>query len=84
MTLLADGEEVARQSFFQPLAPQACATCSQVPLVPIDFRVDLDKVQGRKLSVAIEVPHLKEFGAAFPLKQAGNPTINARLLLEET
>ncbi len=81
--LLADGEEVARQSFFQPRTPKTCATCSQVPLVPIDFQVDLSQVQGRKLSVAIEVPQLKELGTTFPLKQAGNPTINARLLLEE-
>src|SRR5579875_2450998 len=52
--LLADGNEIARQAFFQPRTPQTCATCMKVPLVPIDFRVDLSQVQGHKLSVAIE------------------------------
>ncbi|MDB5071712.1 MAG: tyrosinase family protein [Candidatus Eremiobacteraeota bacterium] len=81
--LLADGEEVARHAFFQPSTPEKCPTCKEHGLVPIDFHVDLEKVQGRKMSVAIEVPDQEEVGAAFPLSQAGNPTINARLLLEE-
>jgi tyrosinase len=81
--LLADGEEIARHAFFQPSTPETCPNCKEHGLVPIDFHVDLDKVQGRKLSVAIEVPNQEEIGAAFPLSQAGNPTINARLLLEE-
>jgi tyrosinase len=81
--LLADGEEVARHAFFQPVDAEECLTCKEQGLIPIDFNLDLDKVQGRKLSVAIEVPHDKEIGGSFPLSRAGNPTINARLLLEE-
>ena len=37
----------------------------------------------RKLSVVIDVAGHEEIGH-FPLSQAGNPTINARLLLDET
>jgi hypothetical protein len=82
--LLADGETVAKQAFFQPKSPKDCTTCRKQSLVSIDFKVDQQKVQGRKLSVAIEAPSLaKEGNAAFALAKAGNPTINARLLLEE-
>ena len=38
----------------------------------------------RTLSVRIDVPqHAEEVGTGFPLAQAGNPTINARLLVED-
>lgn len=82
--LLADGEPVAKQAFFQPKSPRDCTNCSKQALVSIDMRVDQEKIQGRTLSVAIEVPTLGENRmGAFPLSSAGNPTINARLLLEE-
>jgi hypothetical protein len=81
--LLADGEPIAKRAFFQPSAPRQCATCATQPLVNIDFRLDPEKILDRALSVEIEVPGQKEMGARFPLAQAGNPTINARLLLDE-
>jgi tyrosinase len=81
--LLADGKEIAEQAFFQPSTPQECPNCKQNALIPIDFDVDLDEVRGHKLSVEIDVPKLKKVGEVFPLSQAGSPTINARLLLEE-
>jgi hypothetical protein len=83
--LLADGETIAKQSFFQPKAPRNCSNCRKQSLVSIDFKVDQQKIQGRKMSVQIEVPSLGREGmGAFPLSSAGNPTINARLLLEES
>ena len=83
--LLADGEEVARQAFFQPPVPKDCPTCGALPLVSINFEVDQEALAGKQVSIAIHVPSLGEGEmAAFPLSQAGNPTINARLLLEES
>lgn len=82
--LLADGEEIAKQAFFQPKSPRGCSNCRKQALVSIDFRVEQEEIQGRKLTVAIDVPRLGSKGmGAFPLSSVGNPTINARLLLEE-
>lgn len=82
--LLADGAPIARRAFFQPRAPRGCATCRKQALVSLDFRLDQAQIIGRKLSVAIEVPSLGPGEAAnFPLAQAGNPTINVRLMLAE-
>ena len=82
--LFGDGEQVARQAFFQPREPRECPTCQKQALVSVDFRVEQEKLQGKKLSIAIEANALGvgEEGR-FPLSQAGNPTINARLLLED-
>jgi hypothetical protein len=83
LMLLADGEPVAERAFFQPSRPRDCATCRQLGNVNISFKVDQEKVLDRKLSLAIEVPSQEGTGRTFPLSQAGNPTINARLLLED-
>lgn len=83
VTLLADGEPIAKRAFFQPRAPRECATCVTIPLVNIDFRLDQEQILDRTLSVAIDVRGHEEIGTRFPLAQAGNPTINARLLLED-
>ncbi|HEX2084940.1 MAG TPA: hypothetical protein VHF89_04605 [Solirubrobacteraceae bacterium] len=82
--LLADGERIARRGFFQPKAPTTCETCATVPSVNIDVRLDAETILDRKLSVGIEVRDLPEIGTTrFPLARAGNPTVNARLLLDE-
>jgi hypothetical protein len=47
------------------------------------FTVPQDQILDRKLSVEIEVPSQAEAGKRFPLSAAGNPTVNARLLLED-
>jgi hypothetical protein len=52
-------------------------------LINIDFRIRQDEILDRKLSVEIHVPGQEEMGTAFPLSQAGNPSVNARLLLED-
>jgi hypothetical protein len=83
VNLLADGEPVAKRFFFQPTQPQNCENCKTLALANIDFRIDQEKILDRKLSVEIHVPSQKEIGTQFPLSQAGNPTINARLLLAD-
>jgi hypothetical protein len=81
--LIANGESVAKQAFFQPNEPNACDNCREHGLVSINLLVAQKLLEGRKLSVKIEVPAQEEFGAEFPLSRVGNPTLNARLLLEE-
>jgi tyrosinase len=83
VNLLADGEPIAKRFFFQPKSPRDCDTCRKLARINIDFRIDQEELLDRKLSVEIEVPSHEEIGTRFPLSQAGNPTINARLLLED-
>ena len=81
--LLADGEPIAKRAFFQPDSPRNCENCREHALINIDFRVEQEKLLDRKLSVEIDVLGQEGIGAHFPLSQAGNPTINVRLLLED-
>lgn len=82
--LLADGEVIATRGFFQPTQPRECANCVKNGLINIDFRLDQEQILDRKLSVEIEpLGAFQDVGPRFPLAQAGNPTINARLLLED-
>jgi hypothetical protein len=82
--LLADGEVIAKRGFFQPTRPRECETCVKNAIVNIDFRLDQEQILDRKLSVEIEpVAGFEDVGPRFPLSRAGNPTINARLLLED-
>ncbi|GAA2807535.1 hypothetical protein GCM10010505_37230 [Kitasatospora aburaviensis] len=84
VSLLADGEPVAKQFFFQSDEPRTCEGCVNHGLVNIDFRMSQQKLLDRTLTVRIDVPgHTGEIGTAFPLSRAGNPTINARLLVQE-
>lgn len=82
--LMADGKRIARRAFFQPRAPRQCTTCQKQALISLDFRLDQDLITGRSLSIEIEAS-APAGGAkvAIPLAQAGNPTINVRLLLSE-
>jgi tyrosinase len=83
VTLLADGEAIAKRAFFQPNSPRDCANCRKLGLVNVNFRVDQEQILDRKLSIAIEIPGHEEIGRRFPLSAVGNPTINARLLIED-
>lgn len=80
--LLADGQEVARQAFFQPTDPGICPSCSKEAKVSVDFRVDPAKILDKDLSVEIHVPGQRAVGTRFPLSKAGEPTINVRHLVE--
>ena len=81
--LLADGEPIAKRAFFQPKSPQNCDNCRKQARINIDFRIEHEKLLDRKLSVEIEVLGHQDIGPRFPLSQAGNPTVNARLLLDD-
>jgi tyrosinase len=81
--LLADGEPIAKRAFFQPKEPRNCENCRKQELINIDFRLDQEEILDRRLSVEIDVLGHEGIGARFPLSQAGNPTVNARLLLDD-
>lgn len=82
--LLADGEPVARRTFFQPGSPRTCDTCRKKELISLDFHLPQEMVQGRELSVAIELLAPAEGqDAVLAPSSVGNPTINVRLLLNE-
>lgn len=81
--LLADGEEVARQAFFQPTDPGICPNCTENANVSIDFRVAADAVVDKELSVELHVPGQREIGTRFPISKIGTPTINVRHLLDD-
>jgi len=82
--LLADGQKIARRSFFQPRSPRTCATCQKQALISLDFKLDQALIVGRKLSISIEVPSLGVGDKSIlPLSEVGNPTINLRMLLTE-
>jgi tyrosinase len=83
VNLLADGEPVKKQFFFQPNDPGDCPGCVKNPLVNITFDVDQDEIVDRRLSIQIDVPGLADDDKRFPVSQVGSPTINARLLLED-
>jgi len=79
VVLQARGKEIARKAIFQSSTPSRCATCRKKGLANFDFEVPLAKLKG-PLSVKILVRR-RGRELAFPLSQAGQPSINARLLL---
>jgi tyrosinase len=82
--LLADGEVIATRGFFQATRPNECENCVKKPLININFRLDQDQILDRKLSVEIEpLAGFEGIGDRIPLSAVGNPTVNARLLLED-
>ena len=81
--LMADGEPISNRAFFQPSQPRRCAGCAKNGIVNIDFLMDQADLVDKQLSVEIDVPSQEELGTKFPLSEAGNPTINARLLLND-
>lgn len=81
--LLADGEEVARQAFFQPTDPGICPNCTENANISIDFRVEAGAVVDKELSIELHVPSQREIGTRFPLSKVGAPTINVRHLLDD-
>lgn len=81
--LMSEGEAIAKRGFFQPTQPRKCAACAKSGKVNIDFLLDQKTLADKTIYVEIEVPGHAEIGAKFPLSEAGNPTINARLLLND-
>jgi tyrosinase len=82
--LRADGEVIGQRGFFQSSEPQDCATCRERAKIDLDFLVDVDQLRGRALTASIELASPDpELGSTIPLTACGNPTLNARLLLEK-
>lgn len=83
VSLLADGKLVDWEGFFQSTAPKRCTTCRQKDIVNIDFKVDLEKIKDKTLSVTVDLVSAKRAHTRVSLKKIGNPTINVRQLLVE-
>lgn len=82
--LRADGEVIGRRTFFQSTEPVDCANCRERAKINLDFLVNVDELRGKTLSTSIEllVPD-PDLGSTIPLAACGDPTLNARLLVEQ-
>ncbi len=85
-TLKADGKPLGQKFFFQASQPRTCEACSNEPLTDLTFVVDSKRVVGKQLTVDVEVLDRDDPRKAtlVPPRVYGHPTINARLLLEES
>jgi tyrosinase len=82
--LKADGQPIARRSFFQATDPNRCENCRELGVIDVDFHVDAAAITGRDLTVDLEVVSSPAgMSPRFPLAAAGNPTLNIRMLLGE-
>jgi len=83
VSLWAGDKLLGKIGLFQPTTPKRCATCRKSGLASFDFLVDqADLASG---PVHAEITLLARDGSEVPFSaaRAGNPTINARLLLQE-
>jgi hypothetical protein len=85
-TLKADGKPLGQKFFFQASQPRTCEACSDDPLTDLTFVVDSNRVVGKQLTVDVEVLDRNDPRKAtlVPPRVYGHPTINARLLLEQS
>ena len=86
-TLKADGEPLARKFFFQATEPRTCDACRNEPTSPISSSWSTPTaVVGKPLTVDVEVLDREDprKGTLVPARVYGHPTINVRLLLEES
>jgi len=82
--LLANGETVAMEGFFQGTKPSQCPNCVKREKVSIDFKVNRTDIAGKDLEVRIEAIGRKGKDRWIPLSEVGSPTINIRELLTAT
>mmetsp|Transcript_23509 Transcript_23509/g.41452 ORF Transcript_23509/g.41452 Transcript_23509/m.41452 type:complete len:522 (-) Transcript_23509:1260-2825(-) len=80
--LLKDGERIAATGFFQPSAPDTCATCQKNAVMHFDFEVPASDVAGGELSIHIEPNNKDIVGDRVPPKMLGNPSIEVSLKLQ--
>ncbi|HEV2817774.1 MAG TPA: tyrosinase family protein [Allosphingosinicella sp.] len=73
---------IGKRAFFQPTTPKLCATCRANALANFDFLVDQADLEGGPVEVEIRLLTRDGGEVPFPFGRAGNPTVNARLLLE--
>ena len=85
-TLKADGEPLARKVLLPVTEPRTCEACRNEPVTDLTFVVDSDRVVGKPLTVDVEVLDRDDprIGRLVPPRVYGHPTINVRLLLEES
>ncbi len=82
--LRAEGQELARRTFFQPTVPAECANCRRNSHIDLTFTAGIDDVLGTELKVDIElvVPD-RAIGSRMSLSAVGDPSLNVRLLLSD-
>lgn len=83
VTLRAGRKVLGIQSFFQSTDPSQCATCRKNEIVNFDFVVQQEALTKKKLRVEIDLHRTNGKKSQMSMNAVGNPTINARLLLEE-
>lgn len=83
VTLRAGRKVLGIQSFFQSTDPRQCATCRKNEIVNFDFVVPQEDLGKGKLQVEIDLHRTNGKKSEMSLSAVGDPTINARLLLEE-
>jgi len=82
--LIANGQPIARRTFFQSTEARACENCRKNSKINLDFMVEFTKLSGSDLTVEIEALNPKRsVGSRVPLQAVGNPTLNVRMLLQE-
>ncbi len=81
--LKANGKTIGRRFFFQSSNPSECDTCKKLGVISLDFEVPIKSVLGKDLDVELHLMNSpKDLDSRFPLHSAGNPSLNARLLIE--
>lgn len=83
VSLKSDGKLIGKKAFFQSFSPKECATCRKGAVVNIDFIADASSIINRELTVQIDVINRNGGLSPFPVSSAGNPTINARVLMKQ-
>lgn len=82
--LMVDGQPIAHRTFFQSTETVTCPNCREKAKINLDFLVESQQIRGKNLSAKLEVITPKDgVGSQFPLRAAGNPTLNIRVLLQE-
>lgn len=82
VVLYAGDRVLDRTRIFQPSTPRDCSNCRRHGVFSTDFIVDRSAFNpGDELRVAIELERRGSAIENIPLAQAGNPTLNVRLLL---
>jgi hypothetical protein len=83
--LKADGEPIARRAFFSRPS-RGPATPAASPVINLGFLVESDRIRGAELPAEIELVSRDDprVGDRVPLYACGDPTINVRMLLQES
>lgn len=83
VTLRARGKVLGIQSFFQSTEPRQCPTCRRNEIVNFDFVVPQEDLVKGRIQVEVHLHQTNGKKSELSLSAVGDPTINARLLLEE-